>query len=329
MKVLIVTNMYPTPQKPASGTFVKEQVESLKKEGVDIDVFYFDGSKHKSAYIWALFSFWGKILRNHYDLIHAHYVFSGIIARAQLLYPVILTHHGLEVFTTWQRFPSKWITPLVDRAIVVSNEQKNALKSKNIEVIPCGIDLELFKPVPRDQARAKLKLSLTKKYVVWAGNYLRPEKRFDLVMATIALAKENDPAIELLLVSGKPHDEVPLYMNAADVLLLVSDAEGSPMAVKEAMACNLPVVSVPVGDVAEVIGETAGCYLCNQQPEDIAEKLHQALSFPGRTRGRERMVHLDEGVIAMKILNVYHQVYQDRKLGLTRHMFGNRARRNV
>ena len=124
MRVLVVTNMYPTKDKPAYGIFVQEQVEALRKEGVEIDVFFVDGSRNKLNYIWGIFRLWGRLLTRRYDLIHAHYVFSGIIARAQLLYPVVLTHHGFEVFMTWERFPSRLITHLVDKVILVSEDQK-------------------------------------------------------------------------------------------------------------------------------------------------------------------------------------------------------------
>ena len=329
MKVLVVTNMYPTPEKPALGTFVKEQVDSLKKEGVDVDVFCVDGSKNKLGYLLGLFRFWARLLHKRYDIIHAHYVFSGLIARAQYLYPVVLTHHGLEVFMTWQRFPSRVITPLVDQVILVSEEQKRNLGCKNAEIIPCGINLEFFKPVPKEEARRKLNLPLDKKLVLWVGNHLRPEKRFDIVEAAIALARAKDPSIELVLVDGQPHDVVPLYMNAGDAVLLVSDAEGSPMVIHEAMACNLPVVSVPVGDVPEVIRDTEGCYLCTQKPEDVAEKLAMALKYPGRTSGREHIQYMDEGATARHIINLYQQVLQKRNRAVLKSMVPDNARKGL
>ena len=306
MKVLVLTNMYPSPEKPSSGIFVQEQVEALRREGVDIDVFLVDGSEHKINYLWGIFRLWWHLLRHRYDLIHAHYVFSGIVARMQLLYPIVLTHHGPE-FWSWQFLPCKIITPLVNKVILVSPEMDERLKYKKALVIPCGVDFELFKPVPRDEAREKLNLPKDKKLILWAGNYQRPEKRWDIVEAAVSIAKEKDPSIDFLLVTNQPHEVVPLYMNACDTLLLVSDAEGSPMVVKEAMACNLPVVSVPVGDVPAVIGGTEGCYLCTQDPADVAEKLLQALSQPRRTNGREKISHLEQGVIARRIKAVFQE----------------------
>jgi len=317
MKILELTNMYPTTEKPALGTFVKDQVESVRREGVDIDVFVVNGWKNKFSYFWGFFRFWAWLLTHRYDIIHAHYVFSGIIARAQFLYPVVLTHHGLEAFLGWQRIPSGIITRLVDKVIVRTKEMKDKLGSYNAEIIPAGVDFELFRPIPRDEARCKLGIDSSEKkmvLVLWGGTKPRKEKRLDITKSAIAIAQKKDPNIELAVVTDKPHEVIPLYMNACDVLLLVSDAEGSPNVVKEAMACNLPVVSVPVGDVPNLIGNTKGCFLCCQDPADVAEKLLLALKPGTRTDGRDKIQHLSQKVIAQRIIGVYQDVLQ-RKNG--------------
>ena len=312
MKVLVLTNMYPSENRTAFGIFIEEQVASLQKEGVEVDVLFVDGAKSKLNYLWGIFRLWGRLLTHRYDLIHAHYVFSGMIARTQFLCPVVLTHHGPE-FWNWQFTPCRIITPLVDKVILVSPEMYDRLKFEKAQVIPCGVDFDLFKPMPKEQAREELGLPQDKKLILWVGDFKRPEKRFDIVQKAVALAKEKDPTIDFLLVVGKSHHEIPKYMNAGDVLLLTSDAEGSPMVIKEAMACNTPVVSVPVGDVAEVIGGTDGCYLCTQDPTDVAEKLHLALSYGGRTDGREKTSHLELGQIAKRIVSQYQEVLNRRR----------------
>jgi glycosyltransferase involved in cell wall biosynthesis len=111
-------------------------------------------------------------------------------------------------------------------------------------------------------------------------------------------------------------------MNACDVLLLVSDKEGSPMVVKEAMACNLPVVSVPAGDVAEIIADTEGCYLCLQDPKDAAEKLESVLRWGKRTNGRNKIGHMEIGAISRRIVSVYEDVLREKRgRGLARLWF--------
>src|SRR5215211_6989921 len=97
MRVLVVTNMYPTTEMPSFGTFVYDQVQALREAGATVDVFYFLGRKSKWEYFWAFPRFWRILARRRYDVIHAHYVLSGIVARAQWGHRVVLTHHGPEV----------------------------------------------------------------------------------------------------------------------------------------------------------------------------------------------------------------------------------------
>jgi glycosyltransferase involved in cell wall biosynthesis len=313
MKVLVVTNMYPTPEMPSFGTFVREQVESLRKEGVEADVFFVNGRKSIFNYLWAFPRFWAHLLTHRYDLLHSHYVFVTMVARAQFLYPVVTTQHSGEAYTKWQRRLSYLMNPIVDKIIAVSEDTKRKGRLDGAIVIPCGIDFNLFKPMPRVEARKLLGLSLDKKLVLWAGEHFRPVKRFDIVQKAMALLQERIPEAELVLVSGKPLSAVPAYMNACDVLLLVSDKEGSPMVVKEAMACNLPVVSVPAGDVAEMIEGTEGCYLCTQDPRDAAAKLELVLQWGQRTDGRNRIGHMEVGAISRRIVSVYEEVLREKK----------------
>lgn len=313
MKVLVVTNMYPTPDMPFHGTFVHEQVESLRREGVDVDVFFVHGKKNVLNYLWAIPRFWARLLTHRYDIIHSHYLHVNIVARAQCLYPLVITHHSGDSYSKWQRRLSYLVSPLADRIIAVSEDTKKVGNLKGAIVIPCGIDFDLFKPAPQLDARRTLGLPMDKKLVLWAGQHFRPEKRYDIVQKAMELLKEKVPDAELVLVSGKPLASVPAYLNACDVLFLVSDKEGSPMVIKEAMACNLPIVSVPAGDVAEMIGDTEGCYICSQDPEDVAEKLETALRWGKRTNGREKIGYMEIGAISRRIIAVYEELLGDKK----------------
>jgi len=313
MRVLVVTNMYPTSEMPFFGTFVKDQVSSLREEGIDVDVLFINGVKNTINYIWAFPRLWARLLTKRYDLIHAHYVFSGIIARAQFLYPVILTHHGSQVFDSWQAPVCRITSKFVDRTIVVSPEMKERGHLNEAVVIPCGINFNFFKPIPRNQARKQLNLPRDKKLVVFIGEYYKENKRWDIVQESVKMLKANCPQAELVLVSKQPFDVIPKYMNACDVLVLASNGEGSPMVIKEAMACNLPIVSVPVGDVPDVIGNTEGCYLCSQEPRDIAQKLELALNLGKRTNGRVKMAHLGVDAISKRIISIYEEVLKKKK----------------
>ena len=315
MRVLVVTNMYPSPDRPWSGVFVRDQVDSLRRTGVDVDVFFVDGPKNRINYPLGILRLWKHLARNRYDLLHPHYVYSGLVARVQWRHPVVLTHHGPEVFMfPRQAALCRRVTPWFDQVIVMSEEMKAGLGYPQAHVIPCGVDMERFQPAPKDEARAALGLSRGKRLVLWAGNPRRSEKRFELVEAATDLLRQEDPSVKLVLLAGRPHGDVGAYMNACDVLVLASDGEGSPMVVKEAMACNLPVVATPTGDVPQLIADDPGSHLCTQDPEDIAEKVRGVLDERRRTRGREAIQHLSLEEIARRIVRVYEQALDgDRK----------------
>ncbi len=322
MKVLVVTNMYPTPELPAFGIFIHRQVESLRKEGVDIDVFFVNGRRNVFNYLWAFPRFWGRLLTRRYDLIHSHYLHVNIVARAQFLYPLVITYHSGDSYIKWQRCFSYLINPLADGIIAVSEDTKKVGRLRDAVIIPSGIDFEVFKPAPQQEARRTLGLPMDRKLVLWAGDYLRPEKRFDIVQKTMALLKERMPQVELVLVTDTNPSSVPAYMNACDAIFLVSDKEGSPNVIKEAMACNLPVVSTPTGDVPEIIGNTEGCYICSQDPEDVAQKLELALRWGKRTDGRETVRHIEIGATSRGIISVYENLLRKKKSrGLARLWF--------
>jgi len=316
-RVLVVTNMYPVPDRPALGIFVQEQVESLRAQGLEVDVLFVDGPANKLNYLWGIFRFRRQIARRRYDLVHAHYVFSGIIALAQRGLPVVTTFHSGEVLEgSFQRTLSRLVSARADLNVAVSAEVMQRLRGRSC-VIPCGVDLGRFRPVDIGEARSRLNLPADRKLVLFAAA-MRPEKRFDLVQEAFALVQRQLPEVQLVVVSNQPPELVPLYMNACDVLVLASRKEGSPQVVKEAMACNLPIVSTAVGDVREVIAGIEGCYICTADPQDIADKLAAALAFGRRTDGRKRVEDLSMGRVAERIVEAYGQVLAHRRVSARR-----------
>jgi teichuronic acid biosynthesis glycosyltransferase TuaC len=307
VKVLVVTNMYPTEESPGFGSFVHDQIEALRREGAEVDLFFVNGRRSSWNYLWGLFRLWWFLLGRRYDLIHAHYVLAGVLARLQWGHKVVLTHHGPEVLgqPRWQAVLCKVVTPLFDQVVYVTEQLRRTLKDEDGWVIPCGVNLDHFTPIPRERARELVGLPADKRLILWAGEHTRPEKRFDLVEQAIARVKQTLPDAELILLTKKPHDVVPIYMSACDALVLTSALEGSPMVIKEAMACNLPIVSVVVGDVVEVIGETPGCALAERAADDVAAKLISLLREPRRTDGRARIAHLRHDRIAQRVMEVY------------------------
>jgi glycosyltransferase involved in cell wall biosynthesis len=311
--------MYPTPNIPMGGIFVREQVESLRKRGLEIDVLFVNGVEEgKGAYLRGFGQTRRAAQGGRYDLIHAHYVFSGILALGQGnplagkgRVPVVLTQHGIETQRGWTAPLCRWTSRRVDRTIATSPRVQQSLGLPDVEVVPCGVDTDLFCPMGRSEARAALGLPQGPRLALFAG-MRRPEKRLDLIEAAVAeaqrlAAEAGGPEIQLVIADNEPHERIPLYMNACDVLVLASEGEGSPMVIKEAMACNLPIVSVDVGDVAQVIGGTDGCFIVAREVRALANAIGAALFAGRRTDGRKAIMPLSLDGIAARIETIYRE----------------------
>lgn len=318
--VLVVTNLWPTNEDPGYGSFVQAQMASLGPLGVDYDVVYIDGRRSRWNYFRALGELRFRLKHYRYDLIHAHFGLSGWVARCQWRAPVVVSFMGDDVLgrptrsgriTLYGRLLqiSSWaLARLVRGVIVKSREMKARLGLDSAHVIPNGVDLELFRPMEQAEARQALGLGLKKMFVLFPYNPAEARKRFDLIEAAVNLARREIPEIEILQVRGVPRERMPLYMNAADVLVLASLFEGSPNAVKEAMAVNLPVVTVDVGDACELIGPTEGCYLVPREAEAIAARIVEVCRRGTRTNGREWIARLSMEKVARQIVDLYQSV---------------------
>lgn len=325
MRVLVVTNMYPTVESPSFGSFVYDQVVALREVGASVDVLFINGRASTWNYVWAFPRLWLRLLRGRYDVVHAHYILAGLVARAQWGHRLVLTHHGVEVLgiPRWHGWLCRLATPLFDQVIYTGEHLRRALDDADGWVIPCGIDLEQFSPRPRLESRARLGLPTNERLVLWAGEHRRPEKRYELAEQAMQQVRRTLPDARLVLVSDQPHSVIPAYMNACDALVLTSVGEGSPMVIKEAMACNLPIVSLRVGDVADIVGDTHGCAFADDDPADLARQLVLVLGEPRRTDGRARVQHLSHRRIAQRLLDVYARAVEPRaKLRGTREPHG-------
>ena len=209
----------------------------------------------------------------------------------------------------------QWLSRLVARradAVVVVSAHMKAYLPPHIEaaVIPSGLDLNLLRPYPRDEARRQLGLPLDRRLVLFAANPSVPRKRFPLARAAIELLEQRMP-VQLVVAWGVAHKEMPLYMSACDALILTSVHEGSPNVVKEALACNLPVVSVETGDVPERLRDVPGCELCeDDDPATIAAALERVLQRQERVNGRRTVQHLDETLLAQQMIDVYQHAME-------------------
>lgn len=322
-KILLVTNMWPSTASPGFGSFVQEQAESLRTLGVEYDVLFINGRESRWNYLRGIRELHQLLEKGRYDLVHAHFGLSGCVARLQARVPLVVTFHGDDVLgrlkkngriaLTGRFFQiTSFALARQARAVIVQSQQmKRKLRLERTEVIPCGVDLNLFRPMDQLEARRKLGLSAEKKYVLFPYDPAIEGKCFPLAEAAVRQAALEIPGLEMLCVLGRPHAEMPFFMNAADALILTSFSEGSPVAVKEAMAVNLPVVAVKVGDTAELIGQTQGCYLVPHDATAIAAKIAEACHSGVRTKGRDAIAPLSMENIARRIAGVYARVLEN------------------
>lgn len=314
MRVLVFTHMYPTTKNPAWGIFVQQQVESLIREGVQVEVLHIDTTKSKWLYLWSFLPLIIKAYKEKYDLVHAHYVFAGLVARSQFRTPIVVTHHGDEALLGWQS-PLCWlVSRLVDKTIAVSQPIKDAINLPGTAVIPCGVDFDLFKPMDQSEARIALGLPQEKKLILFVGDISKSLKRADLVQDTVSYLQSQGKKVDLVIAYKQPYQTIPLYMNACDVMVLPSEREGSPQVVKEAMACNLPIIVSDVGDVKDVIAGVENCFICKRDVMDIAEKITVVLQNPCRTNGREMTSRYELSAIAKRIISVYEEVTRKKHI---------------
>ncbi len=318
-RVLVVTNLWPTEADPSYGAAIRAQMESLQTFGVNYNVVFVNGRESKLNYLRGIFEVRQRLAAHDYDLIYAHFGLSGWVARFQRKVPVVVKFMGDDVLgqfdwrgriTLMGRFyqiSSIILAHFIEGAIVMSQEMKQKLRRKDACIMPPGVNLEVFRPLDRDEVRRTLGLDAAKKYVLFPYAPAVPGKRFDLVQEAVKLARAEVPELEILQIAGIAQQKMPLYYNAADMLLLPSQAEGSPNAVKEAMAVNLPVICAEVGDARELIGPTEGCHIVPREAPVIAQKIVEVCRRDARTNGRDWIAKWSLQGAASKVLEVFAQ----------------------
>jgi glycosyltransferase involved in cell wall biosynthesis len=264
------------------------------------------------------------------DLIHVMYggVMAHQVTAARGLPPVIVTFHGSDLLGENR---SGWVRKLISRygvccsrsaarraqgVVVVARHLLRALGKQvdpaKIRVIPCGIDLERFRPLRQDQCQARLRWESNEFHILFASSAGDPVKRPELAQAAAANLERRKGRVRFHLLSGVPNCDVPFWINASDVLLLTSEHEGSPTIVKEALACGLPIVSVPVGDVPERIGDVPGCHLAPPDPVELAEKMALVYEHGQRLDCRHKLQALSCETIAARLEDFYREVLAGR-----------------
>jgi glycosyltransferase involved in cell wall biosynthesis len=311
MKVLFVTsgNRF-NGINPA----VKAQADSLTEFDVSIDFFLIIG-KGLTGYIKTIFRLRKYLRLNHkYDIIHAHYSFSGFLAALAGAKPLVVSLMGSDIKHLWNIcFIIIFRHISWDDIIVKSERMKKALGLKDINIIPNGVDLNLFYPVEKDLAIEKLNWDKSKYHILFGANPSRPEKNYKLLEA--AISRINNHNIEIHTLINVSHHMVKYYLNASNIVTLPSLWEGSPNLIKEAMACNCPIVATDVGDIYWIIEGIDGCFISSGKIGDYAEKLELALSFSvkeGKTNGSDRIkkLEIDSLSISKRVMEVYNRTFR-------------------
>ncbi len=322
INVIFITTEWTDTNYQAYAPFLVQQAEFLQREGVNFTVYYFHGKGNPLNYIKAWFDIRRQSEWKDTDILHAHWGQSGLLALNSKK-KLVVTFWGSDLHGTVNNdgeytvtgkllvLISKFIAKKADYCIAVSKRLQELIPSGvNSEIIPSGLDFSIFHPMEQMFCREKLGLNKSKKYILFVANPNNPIKRYKLAVDAVNCL-DNYWNADLLVVNGHDHTIIPFFMNAGDVLILTSTHEGSPTIVKEALGCNLPIVSVDVGDVRELIDKIGGCEICESSPKSLAEGLKKVLSRGERIDAYEKIQFLDESHIAKKIIAVYRRVLAD------------------
>ena len=330
MRILIVSRYkekYPSRQAP----FVTEQAEAVRALGHEIEYYLVKGS-----YIKQYFSLRKKIKEWKPDIIHAHYGITAIVAELQRMVPVVTTFHNGETHSWYVNLMCSLMSLRAKHVIYVAQHIYNKVyfKAKNYSIIPCGISLEECFVIDKAEARKELGWEPDKKYILFGGAFYNFRKNYPLLRSAVEfLAGHNDwksiewgeelGSIACIEMWKRTRRECMLMMNAADVFALPTKNEGSPQALKEAMAVNCPCIATDITDIKYMLGDLPGHYILENKrgskadwvgdehsAEELADLLKQALAFKGRTNGRERLIEINytNDLIAKKLVGIYESV---------------------
>jgi len=337
LRVLAVTNMYPSLESPGVGTFIEQQVAGLRRVGdVEVEVLHADRlTEGMSVYRRLGDRLRAAIERHRPDVLHVMYggVLADVSTRAAGSVPTVVSFCGSDLLGepsegVVRRMAIRYGLAASKRAarralgiIVKSRNLRDALPTgtdpRRVWTIPNGVDLSRFKPMVAlscrqrlgwDADRAKDGTASDRLHVLFPSHPGHPRKRYALALAAVERLRASGRDVELHTLKAVPHDEIPLWINASDCVLLTSTHEGSPNIVKEALACDRAVVSVDVGDVSERLEGVEGCFVSAATPRDLSLALDRVRERGGRVEGRSRMSELSIERVARRLLEVYRAV---------------------
>jgi teichuronic acid biosynthesis glycosyltransferase TuaC len=297
VRALIVTNMYPSPTRPALGTFVADQVAALQRTGqAEVGVFAFP----PGAYVAGARALWARHRHDRFDIVHSHFGLTQWPALAVRARARVVTLHGTDLSHARSRPVTLAGLPFCDLVAVVSEALAQTVPRwatrRAPAVLPAGVELRRFYPIDRSEARRRLGLAAEGPYLLFAADPARPEKRYD---RAVAVAGE----VPLLTLGNVAPDQVPLWVNAANAVLVCSEREGFGLSALEALACNVPVLATPVGVHAQALEGVAGT-LCAPFDADVwrAALAPHVESADPRVEGRARAETWSTDRMAARVL---------------------------
>lgn len=327
LRAVLVTNMYPTEAAPDDGTPVADEVAGLSSLGCHVELLHVprEGGSRR-VYLGLARRVRELVARSDPDVVVASYggITAEIVTRAVRDRPVVATFRGTDLLggkgkslvhglsrrygVTASRRAAARAAGIVVKSWNLASALPDGLERSRVWIVPDGVDLDRFAPMDRDECRRELGWDRGRRHVLFPGSRVRPEKRFALAEASVAVLRRRGLDVELHALTGVPHHEVATWMNAADAVLLTSAHEGSPNVVKEALACDVAVVSVDVGDVREWIDGVDGCAIAGATAPELAAELAEALSRDEPVRGRERVEAISVPRVAEMLRDVYAAV---------------------
>ena len=301
LRILFVYRVFPPKNEDP---IVDAQAKSLlNHEKLDIE--FLKINKPKIGYLIASIKLFILTIMNRYDIIHFHHSYSGYISLFSVRGKKICSLMGSDVLEEKglnKKLTNFYIEKVWDGIIVKSKEMQKIVP--NSEVIPNGVNLSDFQPINRSRAYSKTGYKPNFFNIIFVSTDLNDRvKNFQLALESFN--KINIKSITLNTITNVNHSELIYYYNAADLLLMTSLSEGSPNVIKEALACNCPVVCTDVGDVNQLIGEIDNCYITSWDPDDIADKIMKVYKNKSRSNSREKISILNHEKIANKIINYY------------------------
>jgi len=317
--VLFVTNMWPDELRPYYGSFIASQARSLAAAGVAVDVVYVRGFLGVRSYLQALRAVPRAATRRHYEVVHIHYGHTAAASLGLPPGPLVTSfcgedllgaprENGITLKSRIEVAAFRQVARRADVTITKSAEMERVLppsvRARN-HVLPNGVDLDTFAPRPQAEARERLGWDPAEPVILFLGNPDDPRKNVALAEAAAALVHERVAAARLHIAWGVEPEEVPMLMNAADCLVFPSKSEGSPNAVKEAMACALPIVATPVGDIPERLAGVENCFVRDPELEAFAAALAEALAGGRAPAARAAVEELGIGAVAERLKEIY------------------------